>query len=136
MKADSAAVSESSSGGDWGDPSAEDGGCTAGGAEEGGLDVGGQGLADGLAVPGDAGDAGGLAEPVGGDTHGSGDGGGTRPGASDVGSEDGAEGSEGVGELTDGVGGPVGGRVGGSVFWSCLPVSPWWRWNQSPRSGS
>ncbi|MEH0420665.1 hypothetical protein [Streptomyces sp. B21-083] len=88
-----------SSGGDGGDPRAEDSGWTAGGAEEGGLDAGGQGLADGLAVPGDAGDAGG---PVGADTHGSGGCGGRRPGALDVGSEDAAEGSEGVGGLTDG----------------------------------
>jgi hypothetical protein len=82
---------------------------------------------------------------VGEDAHGTRDCGGTRDeGFEDEGFEDvGFEGvdSEGVGseeavegvnELTDG----VGRSTGGSVFWSCLPVSPWWRWNQSPCLGS
>ncbi len=82
-------------------------------------------------VTGEAGGTGAPDEAVGADTHGSGAS--SAPGDSDVDSEDGAEdGAEGADELTDG----VGGLTGGSVFWSLPPVSPLWRWNQSPRSGS
>ena len=127
-----------SSVGDRSDSAAEDGG-----EEEGAPDVVGQGVADGLAVfgvAGDAGDAGVRGEAAGEDTHGSGDLGDSRRGASDAGCEDSVEGStegsedavEGVDELTDG----EGRTAGGAVFWSCLPVSPWWRWNQARWSGS
>jgi hypothetical protein len=99
----------------------EEGDSELGAGEDGAVEVGGHGLGEPLGVP--VGPVGVPVAVVGDEAQGVGEDG-------DVGGV--VVGVVGVDTLTDG----LGWCAGGSVFWSLSPVSPWWRENQSSRSGS